>query len=152
MCLFLFQFIQQVKWLRQALAAGVALALQDLTKIRQQSLVCQKLMIHSECGISFIVTLSLSLPFTHTHIFYLPFIWNFLLFDSKANELCPVKNESTAPVPCSAHCLCWIMHDFWVRGKDFGCEVRNTQSPQLSWWSPSGFGGVWIQRDCHKQG
>lgn len=37
------QFTQQVQCLQQALAAGIALAAQDLTTIRQESEVCPKL-------------------------------------------------------------------------------------------------------------
>lgn len=41
-----------------------------------------------------------------------PFFLTFLAFDSKTNELCLMKNESTTPVPCFAHCLSLIVHDF----------------------------------------
>lgn len=43
------------------------------------------------------VILSLSLiPLPPTPmIFFSPFLWNVLLFDSKANELCPVGSGST---------------------------------------------------------
>lgn len=49
-----------------------------------------------------------------SHSYFLPplFSLKFLAFDSKTNELCLVKNESTTPVPCFAHCLSLIVHDF----------------------------------------
>lgn len=81
--------------------------------IRQESEVCPKLrdtfwMWH----IFYSHSLSHSRP---PHSYFLPppfFFLKFLAFDSKTNELCLVKNESTAPVPCFAHCLSLTVHDF----------------------------------------
>lgn len=47
------------------------------------------------------------------HLYFIPpFLWNFLLFDSKSNELCLVKNENLILTPCFAFCPCLIEHDF----------------------------------------